>query len=67
LIGIVVQFEKVAARQQTLPSLKVLFGSLISWAKPSYHPEHEADTQVALDYLASSPAAMAAAQQAMPA
>lgn len=65
LIGIVMQFEKVAAQQQTLPSLKVLFGSLISWAKPSYHPEHEADTQVALDYLATSPAAMAAAQQTL--
>ncbi|MEY4516092.1 MAG: hypothetical protein RL180_438 [Pseudomonadota bacterium] len=58
--GIVRRFEQVAATQHTLPSLRLLFGSLVRWAKPSYHPVQEADTQQALDYLARSPAALAA-------
>lgn len=60
LWGIVRRFEQVADTQHTLPSLNVLFESLVRWAKPSYHPVQEADTQQALDYLARSPAALAA-------
>src|SRR5205823_9447782 len=50
-----------AVRDGKLPGLKVLFGTVPKYLKPGYNPVQEFDTQLALDYLARSPAAQAAA------
>ena len=53
-----------AVREGKLPGLKVLFGTVPKYLKPGYNPVQEFDTQLALDYLARSPAAQAAAEAA---
>jgi len=45
------------AKTGHLPSLSYLLREATTYFRRSYHPIEEADTQVALDYLASSPAA----------
>ena len=50
-----------AVRQGKLPGPRVLFGSVPRYLRPGYNPVQEFDTQLALDYLARSPAAQAAA------
>ena len=45
-----------------LPRRASLAGSFLRYFKPWYHPDHEANTQEALDYLARSPAASRAAR-----
>ena len=50
-----------AARQDRLPTAGFLLLSIWRYLKYSYHPEYEADTQVALDYLQRSPSVAAAA------
>jgi predicted metal-dependent hydrolase len=53
-----------AARQGRAPSTWMLVSSIPRYLKPSYHPECEASTQKALDYLATSPAALEAERRA---
>ena len=53
-----------AVREGKLPGLKVLFGTVPRYLRPGYNPVQEFDTQLALDYLARSPAAQAAAEAA---
>jgi predicted metal-dependent hydrolase len=50
-----------AAKKGLLPEPKDLVGAIPRYCRKDYHPSREADTQVALDYLATSPAATAAA------
>ena len=50
-----------AARKGLLPLPQDLALAIPRYCGKAYHPSHEADTQVALDYLATSPAAVAAA------
>ncbi|HWC33287.1 MAG TPA: metal-dependent hydrolase [Mycobacteriales bacterium] len=50
-----------AAKKGRLPTPSELMMAVPRYCRPSYHPSQEADTQVALDYLARSPAAIAAA------
>jgi hypothetical protein len=49
-----------AARRGLLPTQRKLLGAVPRYCRRDYHPSQEADTAVALRYLASSPAAMAA-------
>ncbi|MDI2124530.1 metal-dependent hydrolase [Yinghuangia seranimata] len=53
-----------AARQDRVPSYLMLIGAIPRYFKPSYHPEGEASTQKAIDYLATSPAALEAERRA---
>lgn len=43
-----------------LPTLRQLFDRVPRYLKPSYHPNQDFSTQMALDYIARSPAAQAA-------
>jgi predicted metal-dependent hydrolase len=49
-----------AARQDRLPSPWTLYGAAPRYLRPSHHPNSETSTDMALDYLARSPAAQAA-------
>lgn len=51
-----------AATQDRLPSLGMLLQAASRYLQRNFHPQHEAETKQALDYLAISPAALAAAQ-----
>lgn len=53
-----------AAGQGRAPSFVDLVFSIPRYLKPSYHPEGEASTQKAIDYLATSPAALEAERRA---
>lgn len=48
-------------KQGLLPNLAHTFRDVARYFNPWYHPEHEANTQEALEYLANSPAARRAA------
>ena len=50
-----------AAKKGLLPPPAMLVMTVPRYFRRGYHPSQEADTQVALDYLATSPAAQAAA------
>lgn len=50
-----------AARQDRLPTFAFLLASVWRYLRPGYHPQEEADTAIALDYLQRSPAAVRAA------
>lgn len=52
---------RTSAKRQRLPSQASLLMAIPRYCKPGYHPSQEADTNAALRYLASSPAALAAA------
>lgn len=49
-----------AARQDRLPTFSFLLASVWRYLRPGYHPQDEADTETALDYLQRSPAALRA-------
>jgi uncharacterized protein len=49
-----------AAKQDRLPSPRLLYGSVPRYMRRSHHPREEASTQMAMDYIARSPAAQAA-------
>ena len=56
-----------AARQDRLPSPWLLLVSLpMRYMRPGHHPSQEASTQMAVDYLESSPAARAARERYAP-
>ena len=46
-----------------LPRMGIIGRSVLRYFKPGYHPRTEGDIRVALDYLASSPAAQRAAAE----
>ena len=50
-----------AGREGRLPTFRTMFGTVPSYLKPSHHPSQEGSAEPALAYLASSPAAQAAA------
>ena len=56
------QWARVA-REGKIPSIWWLVREAFRYLNPRYHPLHEASTQQALDYLRTSPAALAAAQK----
>ena len=49
-----------AARRGLVPRQRDLLLAIPRYCRPGYHPSHESDTRLALDYLARSPAARAA-------
>ena len=54
-----------AAREYRLPGpWKLLVTTPVRYMRPSHHPNDEADTQMAIDYLEYSPAAKAARERA---
>ena len=54
-----------AARQGRLPGpWTLLVTAPLRYLRPNHHPSHEADTQMAIDYLEYSPAAKAARERA---
>ncbi|NUR62708.1 MAG: metal-dependent hydrolase [Catenulispora sp.] len=57
----VARFHQVCKRGR-LPSMASLVLEVPKYFKPSYHPSHHGSTQTALDYLATSPAAVYAAE-----
>jgi len=52
--------QHAAAKRDLLPSLGMLARRFVGYARPSYHPTHEGDTEQAIAYLGASPAARAA-------
>ncbi len=50
-----------AGRRGRLPTLRTLVGSVPDYLRPSHHPSSTGSTEAALAYLATSPAARAAA------
>lgn len=50
-----------AARQERVPSLGMLLRSVPRYVRRSHHPRHEADSDLALEYLRRSPAVARAA------
>ncbi len=54
-----------AAREYKVPGpWKLLVTVPVRYLRPSHHPSHEADTQMAMDYLEYSPAAREARERA---
>ena len=49
-----------AVRQGRAPSLRQIYGTIPDYLRRSYHPDAHGDTAVAMAYLASSPAVLAA-------
>ena len=50
-----------ASRRRLLPSARQLIWQSLNYTRPSYHPSQEFSTGQAVAYLATSPAATAAA------
>lgn len=57
------EWRKASARK-IIPSARSLIGGSWRFLMPGYNPEHEADTEIALDYLARSPATRRKSQAA---
>lgn len=60
-LRLLVELERVGRKTENVPTFSFLTAATLRWLSPSFHPEHEGNTQQALDYLARSPAALAAA------
>jgi predicted metal-dependent hydrolase len=52
-----------ATRDSRLPTLRSIFDRVPAYMSPGYHPSREFSTEQALDYIARSPAARAAASR----
>lgn len=57
---LLLELERVGKRTRNVPTFSFLVKATARWANPFFHPITEGDTQQALDYLARSPAALAA-------
>ncbi len=53
-----------AVRQDRLPAIRAIYGTMPDYLRRSYHPDAHGDTARALAYLAASPAAQAAGRDA---
>ncbi len=62
-LRLVLELERAGRRTQNVPTFGYLLAGTLRWAAPKFHPVHEGNTQQALDYLARSPAARAAANK----
>lgn len=61
ILRLMMQMEKISKKTDHIPSLSHLALATIRWFSPKFHPVQEGNTQQALDYLARSPSAIAAA------
>ncbi|MCD6059979.1 MAG: hypothetical protein K0R03_1722 [Moraxellaceae bacterium] len=55
------ELERTGRRTENVPTFSFIVRKTLPWVSPRFHPVTEGDTQQALDYLARSPAARAAA------
>lgn len=55
------ELERTGRRRENVPTFGFLLRATLRWVAPRFHPVTEGNTQQALDYLARSPAARAAA------
>lgn len=62
-LRLIIRMEKIARKTDHLPKITHLAMATFRWFSPKFHPEHEGDTQQALEYLAKSPAAKDAQQR----
>jgi len=58
---LLMQLEQTGKRTENVPTFTFLVNATLRWLSPRFHPIHEGDTEQALEYLARSPAAQAAA------
>lgn len=63
IVRILLELERVGKRTENVPTFSFLVRATLRWLSPRFHPITEGDTQQALDYLARSPAARAAAMR----
>lgn len=56
------ELQRVGQQTENVPTFTFLLKATARWVSPRFHPIHEGNTQQALDYLARSPAAQAAAR-----
>jgi predicted metal-dependent hydrolase len=61
LVRVLLELERVGRKTENVPTFSFLVAATVRWISPKFHPITEGNTQQALDYLARSPAAMAAA------
>ncbi len=59
LVRLLIEFERVGRKTQNVPTLTYITQAMLRWISPKFDPEHEGDTQQALDYFAKSPAVQA--------
>lgn len=64
IVRLLFELERQGRRTDNVPTFSFLLAGALRWISPRFHPETEGDTQQALDYMARSPAARAAADQA---
>lgn len=63
ILRLILELERVGRRTDNVPTFSFMLRATLRWASPRFHPITEGNTQQALDYLARSPAAQAAAMQ----
>ncbi len=61
LLRLIIEMERIGRKTDNVPTFTFLLQASARWVLPNFHPITEGDTQQALDYLARSPAARAAA------
>ena len=59
LLRLLIGFESVGRKTQNVPTLTYITQAMLRWISPRFDPEHEGNTQQALDYFAKSPAVQA--------
>lgn len=61
VVQILLAMERIGRKTDHVPRFSYLLKACLRWLPINFHPEHEGNTQQALDYLNRSPAALAAA------
>lgn len=61
LLRLIIEMERIGRKTENVPTFTFLLHATARWVSPNFHPISEGNTQQALDYLARSPAARAAA------
>lgn len=65
LLEVLVELQRVGRKTENVPTFSFLVAGTLRWLSPRFHPVTEGNTEQALAYIARSPAARAAAAQAM--
>ncbi|HCT40857.1 MAG TPA: metal-dependent hydrolase [Moraxellaceae bacterium] len=65
LLGILAELQRAGRKTENVPTFTFLVAGTLRWLSPRFHPVTEGNTEQALDYIARSPAARAAAAQTM--
>lgn len=64
ILRMLFEVERTGRRTENVPTIGYIVRATLRWVAPDFHPVTEGNTQQALDYLARSPAARAAAAAA---